>query len=194
MTTKQTMGTSAAAVLCALLAWTGTPSSLGSAEAAKLTKTQRMNATLFRNASFRVRVGMNEPVVRAKLWIKVSGTAASNLQVKLRSPAGKVIVVHNRGGGSADTLDLEVPASELAGVMTGGQWTLVVDDQTLDIKMLGKLSKARLLAWQLDLFYKGNDKNPGVGPGGPGAPGGAPPAQVRPSSAAQPAPAAQTKG
>ena len=118
----QRLGGMAATALLALVAATGASTFDGvSASAAKLTKTLKVNAQLFRNAPFRVRVGMDEPVTRVKLWVKVSGTVASNLQLRLRSPGGKEIVVHNRTGGGADTIELEVPASLVVGMKSGGQ-------------------------------------------------------------------------
>jgi len=173
----------AATALLALVAATE-PNTFGgvSASAAKLTKTLKVNAQLFRNAPFRVRVGMDEPVTRVKLWVKVSGTVASNLQLRLRSPGGKEIVVHDRTGGSADTIELEVPTGQLAGMKSGGEWALVVDDQTLDIKQKGAESKSRLLSYQLNIFYKGNDTQPGMAP--LGAP--AQPAKHAAQPAAQP--------
>src|SRR5438105_1195673 len=97
---RTTMGNRAGVTaLGALISAMAIMAAPAAAHAAKLTKALKVNAQLFRNASFNVRVGMNEPVTRIKVQVKLSGTVAENVQLRLRSPAGRELLVHNRGGG-----------------------------------------------------------------------------------------------
>ena len=87
---------------------------------------------------------------QVRLGVDITHTFIGDLRVRLTSPAGTVVTVHNRGGGSADNLVTEYePANTpgltaFAGESAAGDWTLHVQD-------LAALDRGRLMAWSIDL-------------------------------------------
>jgi len=61
--------------------------------------------------------------------LNVAHTYRGDLLVKLKSPAGKEIVVHNRAGGGSDNLDLNLTLSDFSGENPNGRWALHISDR-----------------------------------------------------------------
>ena len=82
--------------------------------------------------------------------VDITHTWIGDLQIKLISPAGTEVVLHNRSGGSADNIirsysAAAVPAlSTLQGQQLAGTWKLKIAD--LEAQDVGKLNK-----WELQI-------------------------------------------
>ncbi|MCS6885963.1 MAG: M4 family metallopeptidase, partial [Blastocatellia bacterium] len=90
-------------------------------------------------------------------------TYRGDLRVKLVSPSGKEVTLHDRTGGSADDLKFEVSRSEFANEPINGDWKLVVED-------LAAQDEGVLKSWGLKIKKKdgGSTPTPPSPPSGPG--------------------------
>lgn len=95
-------------------------------------------------------------VISVAAKLDISHTFIGDLLIRLTSPAGTEIVLHDRTGGSANdiraTFDLtSLPAlARLAGEPLQGDWTLSIQD-------LARLDIGRLNSWELEIL--GNQSN-----------------------------------
>ena len=87
-----------------------------------------------------------------KVWVDITHTWVGDLLVKLATPAGSEIILHDRSGGSQDNLIKTYSEENLAALKTllgqsaPGTWTLRVID--LAGRDLGKLNR-----WGLKLTF-----------------------------------------
>ncbi|MEW6736079.1 MAG: M4 family metallopeptidase [Acidobacteriota bacterium] len=86
-----------------------------------------------------------------KVNVDIGHTYRGDLLVKLRSPEGKEITLHNRTGGSADNLVLEANPADFNGLNSKGQWSLIVEDKAAQ-------DSGTLKAWKLAIT--GEPKTP----------------------------------
>lgn len=95
-------------------------------------------------------IGEQGRVTSVRVEVGIRHTYRGDLRVSLRSPAGTVARLHDRGGGRADDLRARydatlVPAlARMAGEPAAGQWTLLVQDLAL-------ADRGRLERWALEL-------------------------------------------
>jgi subtilisin-like proprotein convertase family protein len=88
-------------------------------------------------------------VERVEVSVDITHTWISDLRIILTSPAGTEVVLHDRGGGSADDIattytTATTPAlGEFSGQPISGQWRLSVSDHAS--RDLGKLNSWRLV-------------------------------------------------
>ncbi|MCS6886482.1 MAG: M91 family zinc metallopeptidase, partial [Blastocatellia bacterium] len=80
-------------------------------------------------------------------------TYRGDLRVKLVSPSGKEVTLHDRTGGSADDLKFEVSRSEFANEPISGDWKLVVED-------LAAQDEGVLKSWGLKIKKKDGGSTP----------------------------------
>lgn len=83
-------------------------------------------------------------LVNANVKVRITHTYRGDLHVMLTAPSGLSVVVHNRTGGGADNLDLEVNLAAFAGTNPVGQWKLQVSDRASS-------DVGRLDSWSLQL-------------------------------------------
>jgi subtilisin-like proprotein convertase family protein len=88
-----------------------------------------------------------------KVNVDIDHTYRGDLVVKLKSPSGKEIVLHNKTGGSADNLQFELDRTEFANEPVKGRWTLSVEDTA-------RQDEGTFKSWGLSIKTKGTTPPP----------------------------------
>ncbi|MCS6884289.1 MAG: proprotein convertase P-domain-containing protein [Acidobacteriota bacterium] len=96
----------------------------------RLEKTVTPNAAIKDNQTTTSVINFTEAGEVEKLTVSldIAHTYRGDLIVKLTSPSGKEVTLHNRQGGSADNLTFEIDRSEFVGEPISGEWKLTVQD------------------------------------------------------------------
>lgn len=92
-------------------------------------------------------------VASAQVHVQIQHTYRGDLRVVLVSPAGTEIVLHDRGGRSADDLVISRPLPEVRGEAATGPWTLRVSDHA-------RYDTGVLRSWRLELAYEEPEPGP----------------------------------
>ena len=86
-------------------------------------------------------------VLSVEVGVDISHTYIGDLRVRLRSPAGTEVVLHDRAGGAGDNIARTYTAAStpalagLAGKQIAGPWTLLVSDhEAVDVGKLNRWS------------------------------------------------------
>jgi subtilisin-like proprotein convertase family protein len=105
------------------------PASLGQ-DSLTATGTATPNAAIRDNQTTTSTININDDlsITGVKVNLDIAHTYRGDLVVKLRSPEGKEVTLHNRAGGSADNLVLEANPADFNGLNSKGAWSLVVQD------------------------------------------------------------------
>ncbi len=67
-------------------------------------------------------------ISNASVTVNITHTYIGDLRVRLMSPAGTIVTLHNRGGGSTNNLNKTYEGDSFNGEYTAGTWTLQVSD------------------------------------------------------------------
>ncbi len=90
-------------------------------------------------------------VTGVRVNVDIAHTYRGDLVVKLRSPEGKEVTLHNRTGGSADNLVFEANPADFNGMNSKGEWSLIVEDKAAQ-------DEGTLKSWSIAVT--GNPKTP----------------------------------
>lgn len=99
-------------------------------QSGRLEKSVTPNAAIKDNQTTTSIINFTEAgnVDKLSVNLDIAHTYRGDLTVKLTSPSGKEVTLHNREGGSADNLTFEVDRSEFADEPITGDWKLTVQD------------------------------------------------------------------
>lgn len=99
-------------------------------QSGRLEKSVTPNAAIKDNQTTTSIINFTEAgnVDKLSVNLDIAHTYRGDLTVKLTSPSGKEVTLHNREGGSADNLTFEVDRGEFADEPITGDWKLTVQD------------------------------------------------------------------
>lgn len=99
-------------------------------QSGRLEKTVTPNSAIKDNQTTTSVINFTEAgkVDKLSVSVDIAHTYRGDLTVKLTSPSGKEVTLHNREGGSADNLTFEVDRSEFGDEPITGDWKLTVQD------------------------------------------------------------------
>ncbi len=95
-----------------------------------------------------IHVAEDRPVLRAVAHVEITHTWIGDLWIGLSSPAGTQVVLHDHTGGDTDNLHADFELPEVAGELSGGDWTLTMIDA-------GPSDLGVLVSWELHLDLVG---------------------------------------
>src|SRR5262249_21611240 len=80
----------------------------------------------FKTTTSAINITDDLSITGVKVNVNIAHTYIGDLVVKLRSPEGKEVTLHNREGGSTDNLVLEANPTDFNGLNSKGAWSLIV--------------------------------------------------------------------
>ncbi|MBL8150434.1 MAG: M4 family metallopeptidase [Blastocatellia bacterium] len=128
-----------------------------------VTKTATPNTPIRDNQTITSAINFTETgeAGKVKVNVDIAHTYRGDLVVKLQSPSGKEVTLHNKTGGSADNLQFEVERSEFGGEPITGNWKLLVQDTATQ-------DEGVLKSWGLSITRRGDNPPPPPPPTGGG--------------------------
>ncbi|MBN8722377.1 MAG: proprotein convertase P-domain-containing protein [Acidobacteria bacterium] len=137
------------------LSITGEPKNVPPPTGGTITKTATPNAAVKDNQTTTSFIDITDEgqIENLKVNLDIAHTYQGDLVVKLKSPSGKEVVLHNKTGGSTDNLQLDLDRTEFANEPIKGRWTLTVEDTA-------RQDEGVLKSWGLALKTKGTTPPP----------------------------------